>query len=191
MSVISQPQVFSKYTSLAGSSEQVIPGFITSPQADQIVSNTFKVTASGTIVAHGATQTVKVALLWAAISASGVIGVPVDTFTPVASGTLIAGTSYDFVIEQEFYAGSAAQGTIVPLGLPTVFVGGVAVNVTTGLPSPLACPNISSFVQAATNNGIVVTENNLPPIAFALSIANSVSDTAETVQINQFYLSQN
>jgi hypothetical protein len=213
------------YTSVAGTAEQIIqtnaaakvagiaPGnFYLDVTAEEAVSSLIKVKASGTIQAHGATQTVAMGLLYQAWSGTSRASNPVDTFTPVASAALVAGNYYDFSIEQEFFCSSALSGILCATGLPVVTVGGIVVNVTTGIPSALSLPNLLQtpyILQAASggNTGPAITGpassgyvsnafaspnagviSTTPIMSFAVSIKNSVSDAVETVNLNSFFV---
>lgn len=205
MAILAQaPVAFSNYTTLTGTVEQItqvsaagltagINGgvasnfYLDSPQANLLPGRS-KVTATGWIKAHGATQTVKLALMWQAWQAGNRIGIPLGTFTVVASPTLLAGVFYDFLIEQEFYT-ELNSGLLFAV-LPTVSINGNAVSITVGAPAgPLALPNLSSASQTEPITGIN-TSYNYPAVSFCIGLVNSVSDTAETFAMTQFCLEQ-
>lgn len=199
------PAAFAGLTVAAGTAAQVLQVnaagvlaglasgnfYLKGPASNELNQNPFRVIVSGTILAHGATQTVAVGLQWAAISAAGVVGSLADTFTAVASGTLVAGTYYDFMIEQEFY-GSALSSTLNVAGVAsntTVSVGGVPTAISTGIPASLALTNAAIASQTEPITGVNNTVNQ-PAFAFAVTVKNSVSDTTETVTLNQFAIVQ-
>jgi hypothetical protein len=211
MAIVQQaPVAYSAYTSLPGTSEQIIQTsaagvsagqpagnfYLNGPASNLINGDPFTVRLAGTILAHGATQIVKIGLLWAAWNAASVsngVYTPaqvnaatlIDAYQTVGSGALIAGQSYDFLVEQECYA-SVASGVLNAAGLPTVSVGGVKVNVTNSAPGgPLTCPNMQVAAPSTQPQGITNFVNQ-PAFSFAASIANSVSDTTESLILTQF-----
>lgn len=158
------------------------------PSSNLIVNSKFVVTVGGWIKAHGTSQTVKPGLLWQTFTSgtSTLASSPADTFTTVASGTLTAGTVYDFLIEQSFYLNVASA--TVSGALPLVMVAGAPVTITT-LTAPLAVNNVATASQTEPITG-VNNSLNYPCVAFTASITNSVSDTTETALITDFYMSQ-
>ena len=210
MAILAQaPVAFSAYTSIAGTSEQIIPvstsGVIAGltagnfylnncPDGNKLSGKRFKVNVGGWLKAHGASQTVAFGLLWQAYTSAGALNsTPADTFTPVASAALTAGTYYDFVIEQEFF-GDANAGKIIAY-LPSVTIAGVPVTTVT-VTAPLTCPNLNASAAWQEPSGqstgyITPTVGmNLPVIAFCASITNTqVSDLVETCALTEFTLS--
>ena len=108
-----------------------------------------------------------------------------STFTPVNSGTLTAGTFYDFVITQQFF-GEANADTLTCFA-PVVYVAGSPVTiVTTASPVTVA---FASASQTEPINGVNNT-TDYPLASFTCTIANNVSDTVETMQLTQFSVEQ-
>lgn len=199
--VLSQaPIAFGPYTSVAGTSEQTITyntagnsaGFsgnlyLDSPPANILNGKLFTVKLGGWIKAHGATQTVAVGLQWVAW-ANGARGTSLaDTFTLTnKSAALTAGTFYDFVVAQQFFAESKTSQVIA--FAPTVYWIGAALVVAGTVTAPLSATFSGSASQPEPGTGINEIANNSPVLSFAASITNSVSDTTETVQLTQFVL---
>ena len=200
--VLSQaPIAFGSYTSLTGTTEQTIPynaagvsaGFsgnlyLDSPPANVINGRIFTVRLAGWIKAHGATQTAKIGLQWVAW-ANGSRGTSLaDTFTLTnASGSLTAGTFYDFVLQQQFFA-EANASQVIAFAPSIYWVGGALVTAGT-VTAPLAVTFAGSASQPEPGSGLnEVTSNNNPVVSFAASLTNSVSDTTETMQITEFNL---
>ena len=197
-------EVFSAYTTLTGTSEQIIPVnatgvaagqtagslYLDGPSASKINGKRFKVNLGGWIKAHGTSQTVKLGLMWQAWLGSARTGSPADTFTTVASGTFTAGTFYDFVVEQEFF-GDVNLAAIVAY-LPSVTITGAAVT-TTVVTAALACTNMDNalFNQPSPSTGYITPAvgYDYPAISFCASVLNSVSDTVETCAITEFTMS--
>lgn len=200
MSVIvsSAPVAFGSLTTAAGTAAQVIPVnaagvlaglpagnfFLDSPQSNTLNGRRFVVSASGWILAHGASQTVAVGLQafpWNTSVAGARTASGTATFTPVASATLTAATYYNFVISQTFFA-SLPANTMSCLP-PTVNVAGAAVSISTVPAAIVTAITIASQTEPITgiNNTI-----NYPLVSFAVSVTNSVSDAVETVQLTQF-----
>lgn len=205
MAILAQaPVAFSNYTTLTGTAEQITQVsaaglaagvnnavasnfYLDSPSANLLPGRS-KVTATGWIKAHGATQTVKIALMWQAWSGASRISIPLDTFTVVASPTLLAGVFYDFNLEQTFYT-EPNSGLLFAV-LPSLSINGNAVSIVTGAPSgPLPLPNLSSASQTSPVTGIN-TSYNYPAVSFCIGLVNSVSDTAETFALTSFTLEQ-
>lgn len=205
MPITSQaPVAFSLFTTASGTAEQplqvsaagVTAGLtagnftLVTPPANEVQGNRFKVYAAGWVKAHGATQTVKLALQWQAYSTTGgLLFSPVDTFTPNASGTLVAGVFYDFLIEQEFY-GEPNSGNLYAVPAVNYYIGGqAAITATAIAPATLFCPNLLSASQTEPITG-VNNSYNWPAANFYVTITNSVSDTVETIQLTQFAMEQ-
>jgi hypothetical protein len=201
MPILSQAAVgFSGMTSASGTSEQiwqmssagVTAGlasgnfYMDSPPANIINGVPFAVTVAGWVKAHGTSQTIKFGLMWQAWNGSSRSGSPADAFTTVASGTLTAGTVYDFYVQQKFLGDANAQ-VLSPLGLPTVVVGGTAVTIS-AVTSPLTTFNFATASQTEPITGINASYN-YPAVSFVPSFLNSVSDTTETLQLTTFNLS--
>jgi hypothetical protein len=197
-------EIYSAFTTAAGLAEQIIQVdaagvlagqtagnlYLNGPSANQMQGKRFKVNLGGWIKAHGTSQTVKLGLLWQAWSGLALTGSPADTFTTAASGTLTAGTYYDFCVEQEFF-GDVNAGTIVAV-LPSVMICGAAVSIST-VTAALTCPNLNTalFANSTPSSGYITPPlgNNTPAISFCASVLNSVSDTSETCAITEFTMS--
>jgi hypothetical protein len=169
-----------------GTSAGVAAGnfYMTSGPSNILNGRKFTVTAAGWVKAHGATQTFAPGLQifpWNTSVAGGPAVSGTATFTPVASGTLVAGTYYDFVIQQSFF-GDANADTLTCFA-PFVYVAGTQVTIVT-LPAAITV-SFQSALQTLPVSGI----NNItdyPLGYFGVSFANSVSDTTETAQLTTF-----
>lgn len=201
MILATAPVSFSAYTTLSGTSAQLIPVssagvtaglrsgnfFLTAPESDLLNGGRFKVTFSGWVKAHGASQTVAIGLyINPYTSASQPTGNgTLTSVTAVGSATLTQGTVYNFTFAQEFF-GDATAGTITFL-TPSIFIAGASVSQGANS-TPLAV----TFNSASQTNPITGINNtaNWPLADFYVGITNSVSDTAETLQLTEFYVSQ-
>lgn len=200
--VAQAPVAFSAYTSIAGTAEQIIPVsssgvtagltagnfYLDGPPSNVLNGKVFTVKLAGWVKAHGASQTLKVGLLWNAWTAAGARSATVvDTFTLTnASTTLIAGTFYDFLLVQQFY-GEANTNALSSIAPSVYNISGSPVVSGTSA-SPLAV-TFNSASQAEPGNGLnEVASQNFPLVSFAASITNSVSDTIETCQLTQFQI---
>src|ERR1700690_878789 len=112
------PVAFSSYTSIAGSGNtQIIPVsangvtqgltagnlYMNAGPSNNLNGRKFKVNAGGWVKAHGATQVIAFGLQcfpWNTTVAGAIATSGTATFTPVNSGQLTAGTTYDFYISQ-------------------------------------------------------------------------------------------
>ena len=205
MSIVAQAYtVYSSFTTLVAVTEQIIPVnaagvlagqtagnlYMDGPSANQMNGKRFKVNLGGWVKAHGTSQTVKIGLLWQAWLGSVRTGSPADTFTTVASGTLTAGTFYDFVVEQEFF-GEMNADTITAV-LPSVMIAGAAVTITS-VTAALACTNLNTalFNQPSPSTGYITPAvgYDYPAISFCASVLNSVADTVQTGAITEFTMS--
>lgn len=194
------PVAFSAMTSASGTSEQLwqvsstgtsvgnlTAGnfYLDSPSSNLLNGRKFTVTVGGWFKAHGATQTVAVGIQifpWNTTVAGGRTASGTDTYTTVASGTLIAGTFYDFLIFQDFF-GEINANTLTCL-LPTVYFGGSKANVVTAASAQTVA--FATAVQTEPGNGLnEVTSQNYPLASFVPTFTNSVSDTVMTAQLTQ------
>lgn len=156
--------------------------YLDSPSSNLLNGIPFRVKAAGWIKAHGATQTVAVGLQvfpWNTSVAGARTASGTATFTPVASGSLTAGTYYDFYIQQEFVADANAN-TLTCLA-PTVYAAGSSVSISS-VASAQTVAFASSF-SSGTSNTV-----DYPLASFVVSFANSVSDTTQTLQLTQFII---
>ncbi len=160
--------------------------YLDSPSANLLGGRFFTVKLGGTIVAHGATQTVKIGLVWYPWVAGGTrSSTAADTFTLTsASAALTSGTSYDFALQQTFYAATGAS-TVVAFA-PSFYWIGAALVVAGTVTAPLATV-YSVAPQTEPITGINNTVN-FPCVSFAASITNSVADTTETFTVTEFLL---
>lgn len=146
----------------------------------------FNITVAGWVKAHGASNTFAPGLQifpFNTTVAGGPTASGTNTFTPVASGQLIAGTFYDFVVSQDFY-GEANANTLTCFA-PTVYVGGTQVTIASVAAAITVAFNTASQTEPIT--GINAT-TDYPLANFTPTFANTVSDTTQTQQITQFGL---
>lgn len=196
------PVQFSSYTTVAGTSAQkiqvnaagVLAGlsgnlYLTAPAANLINGTRFKVVVGGWVKSHGASQTVAPGLLLHPYTSAGIAPATNDagtaTFTPVASGTLTQGTTYDFTITQEFFGESNAN--TLTCFAPQVYMNGVSITIASTASAQAVTFGVAS--QASPITGVNNTVN-FPLANFSVSLTNSVSDTAETAALTEFYISQ-
>ena len=193
------PVAFSNMTSASGTSEQlwqvsatgVTQGltagnfYLDSPASNLLNGRKFSVTIGGWVKAHGATQTIKFGVQivpWNTTVSGARTATGTDTWTTVASGTLIAGTTYDFLMTQDFF-GEANADTLTCLA-PTVYVGGSVVTIVTTASAQTVA--FASASQVEPGNGLnEVTSQNYPLCSFVPTFLNSVSDTTQTLALTQ------
>lgn len=201
MIIADAPVAFSAYTAIAGTSVQylqvssagVTAGlragnfFLTAPQSPLLNGQRFKVNFSGWVKAHGSSQYLGVGLyLNPYTSASQPTGNgTLTSATATQSAALTAGTFYDFSFQQEM-EGDSNAGTIT-FYAPTIFIAGVAVSQAANT-TPLAV-TFASSVQTSPITGINNSVNN-PLADFYVAFTNTTSDTVETYQLTEFYVSQ-
>jgi hypothetical protein len=158
--------------------------YLTAGPSNILSGRRFNISAGGWVKAHGATQTFAPGLQifpWNTSVAGGQTVAGTATFTPVASGTLIAGTYYDFLVSQDFF-GDVNANTLTCFA-PTVYVAGSAVTIVT-----TSTPITVSFQSSSQTEPITGINNttDYPLANFAVSFANSVSDATETAQLTTF-----
>jgi hypothetical protein len=191
------PVAFSAMTSATGTSAQVwqvsaagVTAGLTagnfnlvSGPSNNLNGRLFEVVYGGWVKAHGATQTIAFGLQifpFNTTVAGGPTASGTATYTAVASGTLVAGTFYDFQVRQQFF-GEANANTLTCFA-PTVYVAGTQVTIVT-LPAAITVAfNIASQTEPIT--GINAT-TDYPLANFSPTFLNSVSDTVETMQLTQ------
>ena len=202
--IANAPVVFSgPYTTLTGTGVQYIPTtaagvtaglpsgnfFLTGPQSDLLNGSAFTVNFSGWYKSHGTSQTLAIGLYCNPFIAStnptgnGTL----TTVTAVASGTLTAGTTYDFSFSQRIF-GEANANTLNFFNPVVSAAGGNIITTQTGLATPLAV-TFASASQTSPITGINITYN-WPLANFYVAITNGVSDTAATLQLTEFFISQ-
>lgn len=161
--------------------------YLDSPSSNLLNGRQFRVTVGGWFKAHGATQTVAAGIQifpWNTTVAGGRTASGTATFTPVASGSLTAGTYYDFVITQDFF-GEANANTLTCLA-PTVYFAGSSVSIVS-----VASAQTVAFASASQTepiNGINST-TDYPLASFVPTFTNSVSDTVMTAQLTSCSIS--
>ena len=193
------PVAFSGYTSIAGSGNtQIFPVsangvtqgltagnlYLVLPQSNVMNGRKFTVKAGGWVKAHGATQVIAFGLQcfpWNTTVSGAVAASGTNTFTPVNSGQLTAGTFYDFQITQDFF-GEVNADTLTCFA-PTVYVAGSPVTIVT-----TASPITVSYASASQTEPItgINTTTDYPLASFAATFANNTSDTVETLALTQF-----
>lgn len=146
----------------------------------------FNVTAAGWVKAHGASNTFAPGLQifpWNTTVAGGPTASGTATFTPVASGQLIAGTVYNFIISQDFF-GDVTANTLTCFA-PAVYVGGTQVTIAATAAAITVAFNVASQTEPITG---VNNTTDFPLANFTPTFANTVSDTTATAQLTQFGL---
>jgi hypothetical protein len=171
--------------SSTGTSAGVTAGnfYLDSASSNLLNGRKFSVTVGGWFKAHGATQTVAVGIQifpWNTTVSGGRTASGTATFTPVASGSLTAGTFYDFLIVQDFF-GEANANTLTCLA-PTVYFAGSPVTIVTTASAQTVAFASSSQTEPITG---VNTTYDYPLASFVPTFTNSVSDTAMTAQLTQ------
>jgi hypothetical protein len=176
--------------SSAGTSAGLTAGnlYLDSASSNLMNGRRFVVTAAGWVKAHGGTQTIAPGLQiypWNTTVAGARTASGTATFTPVASGTLVAGTFYDFVVTQQFF-GEANANTLTCFA-PVVYVAGSVVSIVT-----TASAQTVAFASASQTEPITGINNTVdyPLASFTCTFTNSVSDTVETLQLTQFSIEQ-
>jgi hypothetical protein len=189
------------YTVLTGTSVQYIPTtaagvtaglpsgnfFLTAPQSDLLNGASFRVRFGGWYKSHGTSQTLALGLYCNPFTSSNnpTGNGTLTSATAVASGTLTAGTVYNFYFNQEFFGDSTA-GTL-SFGTPTILIAGAGVTQASST-TPLAV-TFASGSQTSPVTGINTTYD-WPLANFYVGITDGVSDTAATLQLTEFYMSQ-
>lgn len=192
------PVLFSLTTSATGTSAQsfqvssagVSAGltagnfYLDSPSSNLLNGRRFVVTAAGWVKAHGASNTFAPGLQiypWNTTVAGARTAAGTATFTPVASGQLIAGTFYDFVVTQQFF-GEANANTLTCFA-PVVYVGGTVVTIAS-----TAAAQTVAFASSSQTEPITGINNttDYPLASFTCTFANTVSDTTATAQLTYF-----
>lgn len=201
MAILAQaPIAFSSYTSVAGTSQQIVPVnaagvtagvpsgnlFLDSPESDLLNGVKFTVRASGWVKAHGTSQTIAPEFQvfpWNTSVAGGRTASGTATYTAVASGLLTAGDYYNFSIQQSFFGDINAE--TLTCFAPTVYVAGSPVTIVT-----VTAPVTVAFNTAEQTEPITGVNNviDYPLASFAFAFANSVSDTTETLALTEFVL---
>jgi hypothetical protein len=161
--------------------------YLNAEPSNNLNGRKFNITYAGWVKAHGATQTVAFGMQlfpWNTSVSGGIALTGSNTFTAVASGTLVAGTFYDFVVSQDFY-GEGNANTLTCFA-PTVYVAGSPVTIVT-----TASAITVAFATASQTEPITGINNttDYPLCSFCPTFLNSVSDTTETMQLTQFALS--
>ena len=172
--------------SSTGTSAGVAAGnfYLTAGPSNILNGRRFNISAGGWVKAHGATQTFAPGLQifpWNTSVSGGPAASGTTTFTPVASGTLTAGTYYDFFITQDFF-GDANANTLTCFA-PTVYVAGSPVTIVTTASAITVSFQSSSQTEPITG---INNTTDYPLGYFGVSFANSVSDTTETAQLTTF-----
>jgi hypothetical protein len=123
---------------------------------------------------------------WNTTVAGGRTASGTNTFTPLSSISLTAGTFYDFYVKQEFFGESNAN--TLTFFAPTVYVAGSQVTIASS--SSLTGGVTVAFASASQTEpitGINLT-TDYPLASFVPTIQNGVSDTTETMQLTSFSL---
>ena len=141
----------------------------------------FEVSYGGWVKAHGATQEIAFGLQifpWNTTVSGGPTVSGTNTFTAVNSGVLTAGTTYDFIVTQQFF-GEANANTLTCFA-PTVYVGGSQVTIAS-----VGSAVTVAFASASQTEPItgINTTTDYPLANFTPTFANTVADTTETLQL--------
>ena len=171
MSILSQaPVAFSAYTSIAGTSEQIIPVstsgvvagltagnlYLPCPDGNKLNGRRFKINVGGWLKAHGTGQTVLPCLLWQSHDTAGKLSAtaPADTFTASGAGSAVtAKLSVAAVYALLAYSGITNTGA-------TVIAGG----------------NIGSFPTTSITG--LTSANLTPPVVVDSGVDASAAQTA-------------
>lgn len=172
------------YTSVAGTSAQPITSAVLTVGSAVYNGKPFEIVAQGYVKAHGATQTLAFGLQGQAYSTGAFSGTQLATGT--ASGTLTAGTYYPFFLRAQMFADNTSgilSGfyTVADGVTPTLKAGTIVAAKLTGI--TFGSNAITGTTYATNPLGAAQT----PALQFALTITNSVSDTAEIFYITSFY----
>ena len=159
--------------------------YLDSPSSNLLNGRKFTITIGGWFKAHGATQTVAVGAQifpWNTTVSGARTASGTATYTAVASGSLTAGTYYDFLIQQDFF-GEINADTLTCFA-PTVYFGGSSVTIVTTASAQTVA--FATSTQTEPGNGLnEVTSQNYPLCSFVPTFTNSVSDTTMTAQLTQ------
>jgi hypothetical protein len=161
--------------------------FLTSPQSDLLNGERFVVQFSGWFKSHGTSQTLAIGLYANPFTSSSnpTGNGTLTSATAVASGTLTAGTYYDFTFSQVMFGESNAN--TLTFGTPTIYIAGAAVTQAQNS-TPLAV----TFGNASQTEPITGINNTFDwPLAnFYVAVTDGVSDTTATLQLTEFFISQ-
>jgi hypothetical protein len=201
--VAQAPVAFSAMTSATGTSAQlwqvsaagVTAGltagnfYLDSPSSNLLNGRRFEVTYGGWIKAHGATQGVYMGMQifpWNTTVSGARTASGTNTYTPLSSISLTAGTFYDFVVTQQFFGESNAN--TLTFFAPVVYVAGSQVTIASS--SSLTGGVTVAFASASQTEPItgVNTTTDYPLASFVPTIQNGVSDTTQTMQLTTFNL---
>lgn len=192
------------YTVLTGTSVQYLPFtsagvtagypsgnfFLTAPQSDILAGNQFTVKFSGWFKSHGTSQTLALGLYANPFTSTLGPGNPtgngtLTSATAVASGTLTAGTYYDFTFAQTMFC--EVNASTLNFQTPTIYVAGASItqaNNTTPLAVTVVSPSQTSPITGINNS------TAWPLCNFYVGITDGVSDTTATLQLTEFYITQ-
>lgn len=172
----------------AGTSAGLAAGnfYLDSPSSNLLNGRLFEVVYGGWAKAHGATQGLYMGLQifpWNTSVSGAKTASGTNTYTPLTSASLTAGTFYDFQVSQKFF-GDANANTLTCFA-PVVYVAGAAVTI-----SAVASAVTVAFASASQTEPITGINNttDYPLASFAAYFINGVSDTTETLQLTQFSL---
>ena len=160
--------------------------YLQSPPSNTLNGRLFEVSAGGWIKAHGATQKMGFGFQcfpWNTTAAGAIAASGTETFTMVPSGTLTAGTYYDFFISQKFF-GEANANTLTCFA-PTVYVAGTVVTIASVASAITVAYASASQTEPITGEN---TTYDYPLASFGVEFYNTVSDTTETAQLTTFNL---
>jgi hypothetical protein len=155
-----------------------------SPESNILNGVRFSVKYSGWYKSHGASQAVALGLnLNAYTSATAPTGNGTATCTPVSSGPLLAGTTYNFSFSQDFI-GTSQASTVVGSN-PVVLFAAAPVTYSAGT-TAIAC----TFAGPSQTEPITGVNNTIswPLAQFYATFADAVSDTTATLALTEFYM---
>ena len=171
------------FTTAAGTGVQVMPTILTVGGA-VLSGKPFKITEQGTLLAHGAAQTLIFGLQGAAYSTGAFAGTQLAAGS--ASGAVTAGSSYDFYLTATLF-GSNASGLVSGFYITSDNVTPSAKAVTVTAAKLTGIKFGSSVLSGTTWATNPLGAAQLPALQFALTVQASVSDTQQVFSITSFY----
>lgn len=160
--------------------------YLDSPPSNTLNGSQFTITAVGWVKAHGATQKIGIgfqAFPWNTTVSGAKTATGTETFTLVPSGTLTAGTFYNFMVKQSFFGD--ANTNLLTCQAPTVYFAGSVVTISTTASAITVAYASESQVEPITG---INNSTNYPLVSFGVEFYNTVSDTTETMQLTDFNL---
>lgn len=160
--------------------------YLDSPPSNTLNGAQFTITAVGVVKAHGATQKIGIgfqAFPWNTTVSGGRTATGTETFTLVPSGTLTAGTFYNFMVKQSFFGDVSTN--LLTCQAPTVYFAGSVVTISTTASAITVAYASESQTEPITG---INNSTNYPLVSFGVEFYNTVSDTTETMFLTDFNL---